>query len=68
MMTPNLLPFIIANHSNPVHSYSPQYDDETVKKRGNNTLEIDGYIVQVGRNCKGEVVGQIIGRIDDEDD
>lgn len=64
-MTPNLLPFIIANHSNPVHSYSPQCDGENVKKRGDDTFEIDGYIVQVGRDCKGKVVGQIIGRVDD---
>lgn len=66
MMIPNLLPFIIANHRNPVYLHSPHCDNEKREKRQNNTFEIDGRIVQIGRNCKGEVVGQIIGRVDDE--
>lgn len=67
MMTPNLLPFIIANHRNLAHLHSTHFDNEECKKEKNNqTLEIDGGIVQIGRNCKGEVVGQIIGRVDDD--
>ena len=64
MIIPSLLPITIASHRNPPHP-SPYKHDEC-GKRNSQTIEIDGKIMQFGRNLKGEVVGQVIRRTDDE--
>lgn len=64
MVIPSLLPMTIASRRNPPHP--KPYEADECGKWNSQTIEIDGKIIQFGRNLKGEVFGQVIRRTDDE--